>query len=63
MSYPAGGDGDTARLMADYRRAVRGAERLRAELIAAGLDPDELTVTAGVSAEGEPVVHVTVLCR
>ncbi len=51
--------GEVAGLMAAYRRAVRGADQLRAGLIAAGLDPDELTVVAGLGEDGESVVHVT----
>jgi hypothetical protein len=51
--------GEVPGLMAAYRRAVRGADRLRAGLIAAGLDPDELTVTAGLGEDGESAVHVT----
>jgi hypothetical protein len=42
--------------MAAYRRAVRGADRLRTGLIAAGLDPDELTVAAGLG-ESAPTRH------
>lgn len=53
--------GEPTRLVRAYRHAVWGARRLRAWLIASGLDPDDLTVTAGVSESGQPVVHVTVL--
>lgn len=48
-------------LMAAYRRAVRSADQLRTGLIAAGLDPEELTVVAGLGEDGESVVHVTAL--
>jgi hypothetical protein len=51
--------GQVPGLMAAYRRAVRGADQLRAGLIAVGLDPAELTVVAGLSEDGESAVHVT----
>ena len=53
--------GEPTRLVRAYRHAVGRDRRLRAWLIASGLDPDDLTVTAGVSESGQPVVHVTVL--
>lgn len=53
--------GEVPGLMAAYRRAVRGADQLRAGLIAAGLKPDDLTVVAGLSEDGQPAVHVTAL--
>ncbi|MBV9141440.1 MAG: hypothetical protein JO115_11075 [Pseudonocardiales bacterium] len=52
--------GEVSRLVATYRRAVRGADRLRAGLIAAGLEPDGVRVSPGVGAGGEATVHVTV---
>jgi hypothetical protein len=51
--------GEVPGLMAAYRRAVRGADQVRAGLIAAGLDPDEVTVVAGLAEDGESAVHVT----
>jgi hypothetical protein len=52
---------EVAELVAAYRRAMRGANRLHGGLIVAGLDPDELTVVAGLGDDGESVVHVTAL--
>lgn len=52
---------EVAELVAAYQRAVRGADRLHAGLIVAGLDPYELTVVAGLGEDGESVVHVTAL--
>jgi hypothetical protein len=48
-------------LVTAYLQAVHGAAPLRADLITAGLDPDDLTVTAGLSEHGTAAVHVTVL--
>ncbi|MGH3887560.1 MAG: hypothetical protein ACRDSZ_13505 [Pseudonocardiaceae bacterium] len=48
-------------LVAAYRRAVWGADRLRVALVAAGLDPADATVVAGLGEDGEPAVHVTAL--
>jgi len=48
-------------LVAAYQRAVRGAARIRAYLVAAGVDPENLSVVPGLGEAGEPVVHVTVL--
>ncbi|MGA9311248.1 MAG: hypothetical protein WBV74_12865 [Pseudonocardiaceae bacterium] len=53
--------GEVPGLLAAYRRATRGANRLRGGLVVAGLDPDELTVVAGLGEDGESVVHVTAL--
>jgi energy-converting hydrogenase Eha subunit G len=61
MQRRAVASGEVAGLVAAYRRAVRGADRLHAGLIVAGLDPDELTVVAGLGGDGESVVHVTAL--
>jgi hypothetical protein len=46
--------GEASWLVAAYQQAVHGADRLRANLIRAGLDPDDLTVTAGLSELGVP---------
>lgn len=40
---------------------MRGANRLHSGLVVADLDPDELTVAAGLGEDGESVVHVTAL--
>jgi hypothetical protein len=48
-------------LVTAYLQAVHGAAPLRADLITAGLYPDDLTVTAGLSEHGTAAVHVTVL--
>ncbi len=61
VRYVVGAAGEVSRLVDAYRLAVRGAEQLRSGLIAAGLDAEGLTVTAGVSESGRPLVHVTVL--
>ena len=53
--------GEVPGLVAAYRRAMRGTDRLHSGLVVAGLDPDELTVVAGLGEEGESVVHVTAL--
>ena len=53
--------GEVPELLAAYRRAMRGANRLRSGLVVAGLDPDELTVAAGLGEDGESAVHVTAL--
>jgi hypothetical protein len=53
--------GEVAGLVAAYRRAVRGADQLRAELVVAGVDPEDLTVVAGLDDDGQPVVHVSAL--
>jgi hypothetical protein len=53
--------GEMSGMVAAYRRAARGAARLRAGLIAAGVGPEDLTVVAGLGEEGESVVYVTVL--
>lgn len=53
--------GEASGMVAAYQRAVRGAARLRAALIAAGVGPNDLTVVAGLGEEGESVVYVTVL--
>lgn len=53
--------GEASWLVAAYQQAVHGAARLRADLITAGLESDELTVTAGLSEYGAPAVYVTVL--
>jgi hypothetical protein len=53
--------GEVSWLVTAYQQAVHGAARLRADLITAGLDSDDLTVTAGLSEHGTAAVHVTVL--
>lgn len=53
--------GEVPELLAAYRRAMRGADRLHGGLVVAGLDPGELTVVAGLGEDGESVVHVTAL--
>ncbi|MGH3571819.1 MAG: hypothetical protein ACRDUW_08325 [Pseudonocardiaceae bacterium] len=52
--------GEVSRLVAAYRRAAHGVDRLWAGLIAAGLEPDGVRVSPGVGAGGQPTVHVTV---
>jgi hypothetical protein len=56
-----GVSGEVSGLMDAYRLAVRRAARVRAGLIAAGVDPKDLSVVPGLGEAGEPVVHVTVL--
>ncbi|MCA1702857.1 MAG: hypothetical protein LC808_06130 [Actinobacteria bacterium] len=53
--------GAVSEMVAAYQRAVRAAARLRAGLIAAGVDPGDLSVVASLGKRGEPVVYVTVL--
>lgn len=53
--------GAVSGLVAAYQRAVRAVARLRAGLIAAGVDPGDLSVVASLGERGEPVVYVTVL--
>lgn len=61
VRYVVGAAGEVSRLVGAYRRAVHGAQRLRAGLVAAGLDPEDVTAIPGLSESGDAAVHVTVL--
>jgi hypothetical protein len=51
--------GEAAGVVAVYARAVAQAERVRALLVAAGLDLDAVLVVPSVSAAGQPVIYLT----
>jgi hypothetical protein len=52
-------DEETSRLVAAYDRAVARAQRLRALLIAAGLDGGSVLVVPSWTEAGEPVVYLS----
>lgn len=60
MFFRVVGPGEAPGLLAAYCRAVSEAARLRALLVAAGLDAETVLVVPSLTEAGEPVVYLVV---
>lgn len=60
MFFRVVGPGEAPRLFAAYCQAASNAARLRALLVAAGLDAETVLVVPSLTEAGEPVVYLLV---